>query len=87
MILSLNQLIDMMITTTMRIFRVSSRNSFAIIAYNGSSYKVIECTNMEKCRMAGIVNCPPFCEKISELKKFLRFGKCRLKVEEITQDF
>ena len=76
---------NMMITTTMRIFRVSSGNSFAIIAYDGSSYEVIHCTNMEKCRMAGIVNCPPFCEKITELKKFLRFGRCRLKVEEITE--
>ncbi|WP_457549120.1 hypothetical protein [Archaeoglobus sp.] len=78
----------MIITTTMRIYRVSSRNSFAIIAYDGSNYEVIYCTNMEKCRMAGIVNCPPFCEKISELKKFIRFGRCRLKVVEITeQDF
>ncbi len=72
----------MMITTTMRLFRVVTKNGYTVIVLS-DNIEVLECTNFEKCRAMGITVCPPFCERIAEFKKFLRFGKCKFKVEEV----
>ncbi|ADB58506.1 hypothetical protein [Archaeoglobus profundus] len=66
-------------------FLVKTRNSHAVICVTGNRFHVLECSNKDRCEKMGILNCPPYCDKISALKNYLRTGrvKGRLEIYEI----
>jgi len=63
------------------IYVVKSKRCYTVIKVEGNNFEVLDCSNMEKCRSMGILKCPPFCDKITALKNYLRFGHCKYEVE------
>lgn len=60
-----------------QIYIVKAKRSFAVLRIEEGKFTVLECSNREKCESMNIINCPPFCDKVSVLKNYLRFGSCK----------
>ena len=58
-------------------FEVRTKRCRTIIQILGNNLEVMLCENRERCVSMGITNCPPFCDKISALKLYLRTGKSK----------
>lgn len=67
-------------------FKVKTKRCETIVCLSNDGLKVILCNNREKCLNMGITSCPPFCDKISALKQYLRSGKRKAGYEIIKID-
>jgi len=63
------------------LYIVKAKRSYTVVKIENYKFEVLECSNRERCKSMGILSCPPFCDKITELKKFLRFGTSKYKIE------